>query len=415
MADSPESLAQTATGDAQPAAPPAPQQMFDKPNLQLRDPDPYAFANRIWRLIFVFTALVLLASGHYLVGMYLYQARYNTKKAEYDLAREELPSVRARLEDFTLASRMVAKKVGPSVVSIYRPHFRGSDGQGSGVIMDKQGFVLTNWHVVEQAVALKVQLDDGRELDATVVGADRFTDLAVLKINAGNLIAAEWGDSESLELGDMVWALGSPFGLSRSITFGIVSAKHRSSASGIPTASVYQEYLQTDAAVNPGNSGGPLVDIEGRVVGINTAILGSSYRGVSFAIPSEIARDRYQQLRDQGFIQRGYLGVDPRTVPERVRREMNLAKGQGVLVYDVVQDGPASLAGMQRGDVILRWNDYEASDPSALSRTIANTEIGSTAVVLVKRFEGAGQPIEKRLNIEVGLSPYTAQLQEKKN
>ncbi|WP_146590560.1 S1C family serine protease [Posidoniimonas polymericola] len=380
-------------------------QMFDKPNLQLRDPDPYAFANRIWRLTLVFAVLCAVAAGPYLAGQFWYTARYNTLKAEHDAAGEILGDLRPRLQDFALASRMVAKKVGPSVVNIYRPHFRGTDGQGSGVIMDEAGFILTNFHVVEDAKGLRVQLDDGRDLDAAVIGYDRATDLAVLKVNAENLIAASWGDSDLMELGDMVWAMGSPFGLSRSITFGIVSAKHRSSQNGIRTASVYQEYLQTDVAVNPGNSGGPLVDLEGRVVGINTAILGETYQGVSFAIPSAIAREKYEQLRDKGYIERGYLGVQPSAVPERVRRKLELEQGQGVLIADVVADGPAGLAGIQRFDVILRWNNHEATNPTMLSRTIANTQIGSTATVLVKRVE-QGQVVEKSMDVEVGLKPY---------
>lgn len=397
---------------ADPAAPSAAEpvadldrQMFDKPNLQLRDPDPYAFANRIWRLTLVFVVLSAVAAGPYLWGQFQYSGRYNTLMAEHDAADEILGDLRPRLEDFAFASRMVAKKVGPSVVNIYRPHFRGTDGQGSGVIMDEEGYILTNFHVVEDAKGLRVQLDDGRDVEAAVFGFDRATDLAVLKINADNLVAASWGDSDLLDLGDLVWAMGSPFGLSRSITFGIVSAKHRSSSSGIVTASVYQEYLQTDVAVNPGNSGGPLVDLEGRVVGINTAILGPTYQGVSFAIPSALAREKYEQLRDKGYIERGYLGVQPSTVPERVRRELALDQGKGVLIADVVADGPAGIAGIRRRDVILRWNDHEATDPTVLSRTIANTEIGSTATVLVKRKE-RGEVVEKRLNVEVGLKPY---------
>ncbi len=388
---------------------PAPR-TFDKPNLVLHDPDPYAFANRIWRLVAVFAILAMLASGPYLVGQYWYNARYNTIRAEHDAAKVVLTDLKPRLEDFSLASRMVAKKAGPSVVSIYRPGVHGADGQGSGVVMDKEGYVLTNLHVVENAAGLRVQLDDGRDFDASVVGFDPATDLAVLKLkDASNLLPAEWGDSDALELGDMVWAMGSPFGLNRSITFGIVSAKGRNMFSGVDLArqSVYQEYLQSDVAVNPGNSGGPLVDMEGRVVGINTAIYGPTYQGVSFAIPSQIARQKFEQLRDKGHVERGYLGVEPQPVPAEVRRKMNLEKGRGVYVSDVVRDGPASVGGMRPRDVIMKWNDHNATDPTLLSRTIANTEIGSTAQVLVRRLERNDSMVEKQLKIEVGLKPFS--------
>lgn len=378
---------------------------FDKPNLQVRDPDPYAFANRIWRLTLTFALLVVIAAGPYIAGRFWYHIRYNQMKADYQASTEGLEGVRARLSDFTLASRMVAKKVGPSVVNIYTPSRRGPDGQGSGVVMDEAGYVLTNFHVVQNAAELRVQLADGRNVPATVVGADPAMDLAVMKIDAGGLVAAEWGDSETLELGDLVWALGSPFGLSRSITFGIVSAKHRGAASGVLTSSVYQEYLQTDVAINPGNSGGPLVDLEGKVVGINTAILGESYRGVSFAIPAQLAQEKYAQLRDVGFVRRGYLGVEPSVVPERLRRRLDLENGQGVFVADVIRDGPASLGGLRRGDVIMQWNDHLARNPTELSRTIAGTEIGSTATVLVKRVE-RGEVVERTLAVEVGLKPF---------
>lgn len=380
------------------------QAMFDKPNLQLSDPDPYAFANRIWRLTAVFTFLALLAAGPYLAGQFWYMARYNTVKAEHDASSEILKDLRARLQDFSQASRMVAKKVGPSVVNIYKPGINGETGQGSGVIMDTEGYILTNNHVVEKAAALIVQIEDGREFQASIVGYDHAMDLAVLKIEANNLIAAEWGDSESLELGDMVWALGSPFGLSRSVTFGIVSAKRRNSSSGVRTNSAYQEYLQTDVAVNRGNSGGPLVNLEGRVVGINTAILGPHYQGVSFAIPSQLARDIYDQLRDNVIIERGYLGVLPEMVTEKKRRQMGIPRGEGVLITEVVPNGPASQGGLQPNDVIMQWNDHQASDPVLLSRTIAGTPIGSTATVLVKRIE-RGEVVEKSLNVEVGVKP----------
>ncbi|MEM6798971.1 MAG: trypsin-like peptidase domain-containing protein [Planctomycetota bacterium] len=383
---------------------PAPR-TFDKPNLVLKDPDPYAFANRIRRLTLVFAALCLLVAGPFLVGRFVYQFRYAQLQAEVDVATEGLAEIKPRLQDLMTASRLVAKRIGPSVVSVQRPDFKGAEGQGSGVIVDEQGYVLTNYHVVADAVGLYVVLDDGRTTDATVVGVDPGADLALLKIDEANLIAAEWGDSDDLQVGDLVWAAGSPFGLQRSVTFGIVSATERRSSSGV-TGTAYQEYLQTDVAVNPGNSGGPLVDIEGKVVGINTAIVGPSYRGISFAIPTSIARRQYELLKEDGWIKRGYLGVSPTDVPTNVRRRMKLDSDEGVFVSKIVEPGPASNAGMQQGDVIIRWNGYRAGDATLLSREIASTEVGSTANVVVKRLV-RGQPRELTMPVRVGVSPFS--------
>ena len=343
------------------------------------------------RLILVLSCLAVLLTAPYLVGRIQYQATYNKLLAGVDVATDGLLEVKPRLEDFMLASRLVATRVGPSVVSILRPELPGtvrSIGQGSGVIVDKDGFVLTNYHVVERAGNLQVRLSDGRQSTATVVGADPATDVAVLKLKPGlaGLIEAEWGDSDELAVGDLVWALGSPFGLDRSITFGIVSAKERRAASSILTnSSVYQEYLQTDAAVNPGNSGGPLVDVEGRIVGINTAIVGHSYQGISFAIPSSLAREKYEQLREKGWIERGFLGIQPERVTQNSQQKLNLQRGEGVFVGSVEKGSPAERAGLRQGDVILRWNDHVASDPTLLSRAIAATKIGSTATVVIVR------------------------------
>jgi serine protease Do len=285
-------------------------------------------------------------------------------------------------------------------VSIVRA---GGDGQGSGVIVDKAGYIVTNSHVVQGTDRVIVRLSDRRVFDATVVGDDILTDLALLKIDADKLIAAEWGDSDKLEVGDLVWALGSPYGLDRSLTFGIVSAKSRRSGNYI-SRSPYQEYLQTDAAVNPGNSGGPLVNIEGQVVGINAAIFGDSYRGISFAIPSALVREKTDELRTKGRVERAWLGIEPRDVPEEIRAAYKLALGEGVYVYKVEDDAPAGRVGIRRGDVILKWNDHPATDPTLLSRAIAATKVGSTAkLVLVRR---NGEDNEKvALDVQVEQRP----------
>jgi len=228
-------------------------------------------------------------------------------------------------------------------------------------------------------------------------------DVAVLKTELDNLHAAEWGDSDKLDVGEWVWALGSPFGFQKSITFGILSAKERR---GITTerSSLYQEFLQTDAAVNPGNSGGPLVNFEGKVIGINTAIFGPTYQGISFSIPSAIAKASYEQLRKDGYVERGYLGVGPGAVRHEISEILGLPRDKGVLVTRLKPDTPATDAGIRLGDVILSWDGTEFSDPSLLSRAIAATPIGAKVVVELMREEANG-PRKLSVNVTVAAKP----------
>ena len=383
------------------------QPMFDKPNLQLRDPDPYAFANRIRKLTLLASVLACVAVAPFLAGFFAYHIRHGQAMAEMEVAREALGDIAPQLQAFEEASRMIARSVGPSVVSIrsFIPDTRNGrpimrEGHGSGFIIDPDGYAVTNEHVVRGAQRLVVYMSDGGSSDATIVGADEATDLALLKIDGGNLPALDWSDSDAIQMGDLVWAIGSPFGLDNSVTFGIVSAKSRRSGSGV-TRFPYQEYLQSDAAVNPGNSGGPLVNLAGQVVGVNTAILGERYQGVSLAIPSNFAQEQIELLRKDGFIERGFLGITPIEPNDTVRRRMQLPDGQGVLVGNVQRNTPAADAGLRRFDVILTWNDYTAVDPTLLSREISKTEIGSTANVLIRRMVNDA-PIDKRLKVRVG-------------
>lgn len=360
-------------------------------------------AGYLWLILLT---LLLLLAGPILVGRFIYHATYNELKAGYDVATGTLSQLRPRLNDLELASRLVAKRVEPSVVSIVRPDLHGLEGQGSGVIVDKAGYIVTNQHVVENAREIQVRLSDRRIADATVIGDDAMSDIAVLKIDLPNLIPAEWGDSESLEVGDLVWALGSPFGLEHSLTFGIVSAKSRRSSHLLSrNTSAYQEYLQTDAAVNPGNSGGPLVNIEGRIIGINAAIFGPAYQGISFAIPSLIAREQYEQLRANGRIERGWLGIQPEDVPEPLRERLQLKLGEGVYVSHVEPRTPADRSGVRAGDVILKWNDHVATDPTLLSRAIAATEIGSKAKLVISRASGSSENEQIAVDVLVERRP----------
>ena len=308
-----------------------------------------------------------------------------------------------KLDQISAGYRALAQSVGPSVVNISTRRGRG-EGQGSGVIVDaKEGYIVTNNHVIDGVTTAEIQLSDGRRGSATLVGVDTLTDLAVLKTEMGDLVAADWGDSDELQVGDIVWALGSPFGLQKSITFGILSAKERR---GVTGTRVIQEFLQTDAAVNPGNSGGPLVNHEGKVVGINTAIIGPSYQGISFAVPSELARASYEQIRDNGYVLRGFLGVGPEEVPDELARELELERGEGVLINNVAENSPASDAGMRTYDVILSWDGAKFSDPTLLSRAIAATPIGTEVPVKLLRNSPRG-PKEMDVKVKVAARPPT--------
>lgn len=381
------------------AAPPTPPQPA---------PRPRGDSGRLVSLVALFCLLAVILVSPFLVGKIYYAATRGKLQAEYDIALVSLPTAQANLHDLVTASRMVVRKVSPSVVSIHRADIRGGDRQGSGVIVDQEGYILTNYHVIDGATGIRVHLADGRMAEAGVVGGDQRIDLAVLKVSLNDLIPVEWGDSDKLEVGDLVWALGSPFGLERTVTFGIVSAKQRRSSSGV-TSSPFQEYIQTDVAVNPGNSGGPLVGLDGKLVGINTAIVGQVYQGVSFAIPSEVARGTYEKLRRDGWIERGYLGVLPQQVPSMIRDELGLASDEGVLAATVSNFTPAHRAGMRGGDVILKWGDHPATDPYLLTQQIAETPIGEQVDVVVKRMV-QGQPAEVNLQVTVGAAPRLEKL-----
>ena len=343
-----------------------------------------------------------------------YARVHGRERAESDIARGELKD--GKITDLSRMSGQIAKLVGPSVVHIdtvrvvngrrasdeWAHLFGGqaqfqSEGQGSGVIVDPAGYIVTNNHVIDRAVKIEVQLSDGRKKIAEVIGSDPLTDIAVLKIDAGNLVAAEWGDSDQLEVGALVWAIGNPFGLDRSVTFGIISAKGR------PGANPFQNYLQTDAAVNPGNSGGPLVNIEGKIIGINTAIVGPSYQGVSFSIPSNEAREVYQRLLTDGKVARGWLGVALAPLTPALAKQLQLTELKGALVQEVVPESPAAKAGFEIGDVVIKWNGEPVDTPGMLSPMVAATAIGSKAQALVIR---EGEPVE----LEVAVEERPAQL-----
>jgi len=257
---------------------------------------------------------------------------------------------------------------------------RRSEGAGSGVVISEDGYVLTNNHVIDGATKVTVILADKEEYEAEIIGADPKTDLAVLKIEGkGNFHAAPLGDSEALRVGEMVVAIGNPFGLSHTVTSGIVSAKGR-----VIGAGPYDDFIQTDASINPGNSGGPLFNKRGEVVGINTAI-NPSGQGIGFAVPINTAKPLLPQLINNGKVVRGYLGVTIQPVTKDLARALNLEETQGALVSDVVPGGPADEAGIESGDVILSFNGEEVNDSHELPLMVANTPVGDNARVVVER------------------------------
>jgi len=253
---------------------------------------------------------------------------------------------------------------------------------GSGFIISADGYILTNRHVVAHAGQIVVKLNDRRQLVAEVVGQDSYSDLAVLKIEAKDLPTVAIGDPSRLPVGSWVVAIGSPFGFETSVTAGIVSAKQRSLASD-----QYVPFLQTDVAINPGNSGGPLFNLAGEVVGINSQIYSQTggYQGVSFAIPIDIAMDVAQQLRDNGSVTRGWLGVQIQDVDRELAESFKLKRPEGALVARIMPDSPAAKAGLQAGDVILSFNEHPVDSAAALPPLVGTVEPGRSATVTVLR------------------------------
>ena len=256
------------------------------------------------------------------------------------------------------------------------PKGRFENGLASGVIVRNDGYILTNYHVVAGASILEVELSDDRKFDAKVIGTDRGTDLALLKIEATGLVAATLGSSENMEVGDWVIAIGSPFGLSQTVTTGIVSAKNRTDQ-GI---TMYENFIQTDAAINPGNSGGPLLNLRGEVIGINTAIASrsGSYSGICFAVPSDTAKRVLDDLISKGKVSRGVIGIEMEALKPEVAEKLSLAPGsRGVLVASVTKGMPAFNAGLKAGDFITAVNGTPITSSSGMFRFIGETKPGT--------------------------------------
>jgi serine protease Do len=266
-------------------------------------------------------------------------------------------------------------------------------GVGSGVIVTKDGYILTNNHVVDDAEEVKVTLQDGRVFTAKVIGKDPKSDVAVVKIDANDLPAITFADSDKCEVGDLVLAIGNPFGIDQSVTRGIVSAKDRAAMD-----LDYQDFIQTDAAINPGNSGGALVDADGRLIGINTAIYSRSggNQGVGFAIPTDLAKNVMESLIKYGKVTRGYLGVNIQDINPLMAKEFDLKSDHGALVGDVVPDGPADKAGLKSGDVVESFNGKPVTDSRHLKMEVALIAPGEKVAVKVLR-DGSAKTLEVRV------------------
>jgi serine protease Do len=279
---------------------------------------------------------------------------------------------------------------------------RPSRGVGSGFIVDPKGYILTNKHVIEDATRITVRLQSGEILRGTVVGEDEETDLAVIKVTAGKeLPTVKLGNSDDAQVGDWVLAIGSPFGLDQTVTAGIISTRERST----PLSTNFQRFLQTDAAINRGNSGGPLVNMRGEVIGINSQIATSTgdYNGIGFALPANEAAFVFRQLAEGGRVKRGYLGVYLDTVKGEYARVFGLAEAKGAIITDM-REGPAQKAGVQVGDVVVEFNGQPVSGSQDLINKVAATPVGQTITLAYLRDVG-GKMERRAASVAVGERP----------
>ncbi|BCA55434.1 putative periplasmic serine endoprotease DegP-like [Nitrospira sp. KM1] len=290
---------------------------------------------------------------------------------------------------------------GPQGPGEPRGHRGG--GQGSGVIISSDGYILTNNHVIDGAKDVSVTLPDKREFTGKIVGTDPKTDLAVVKIEGDRLPSVAWGDASKLQVGEYVLAVGNPFGLNSTVTLGIVSALGR----GRMGITQYEDFIQTDAAINPGNSGGALVNTKGELVGINTAIFSQTggYQGVGFAVPTSMSRPIYESLVKNGKVVRGFLGIGIQDLNQDLAKSFGMKQTKGALVSDVREDSPAERGGLKQGDIIVSYQGSSVEDAVALQRMVTRTAVGAHVPVKVMR-DGH----EKDFTITIGEQPDTTKV-----
>lgn len=360
----------------------------------------HATRNRYTLLSLLLLTLLAVCSP-FIARQVVYSVTRGREQARAEAARKYLQD----LPDGISRIQLAAKAIRPSVVgieviqvreapqdefSLFFGHRRSSPeigmGQGSGVIIDADGYVLTNNHVIRGATKVAVRLYDGTSRDARLVGADPKTDVAVLKIDSSGLLAASWGSSDELEVGQQVLAVGSPYGLDQTVTEGIISAKERR---GLLDDLVFQDFLQTDAAINPGNSGGPLVNLKGEVVGINTMIIGEGFQGIGFAIPSKLVQKRYEQIRNGEPIMTGYLGVVLEEASSETLEQLGFGQNtQGVLIRRVERRSPADQAGLQPGELLVEWDGEPVKGVNDLRYRIAGSSPGAKIPVVLRDANG---------------------------
>src|SRR5262245_5255915 len=306
--------------------------------------------------------------------------------------------LRDRMEEFFGGPNGPFGPRGSRGPQIPEPRGHRSGGQGSGVIVSPDGYVLTNNHVIDGAREVTVTLPDKREFQGTIVGTDPKTDLAVVKIDGHDLPAVAWGDASKLQVGEYVLAVGNPFGLSSTVTLGIVSALGR----GHMGITQYEDFIQTDAAINPGNSGGALVNTKGELVGINTAIFSQTggYQGVGFAVPTSMAKSIYENLVKNGKIVRGYLGVSLQDLTPALAKSFGLTDTKGVLISDVGDESPAGQAGLQQGDIVTTYQGLPIDDDLALQREVTKKAEGRSVPLRV-----IGDSDEMDLHVRIGEQP----------
>ena len=422
---------------ALPAVPPAPESSIDPStvnsvdNLHVINRHPTAASLLLSTFLSLVVVLVLLVALRFMLPSMLEYSRYawhrGQLRAEYEMAGQQLE--RVSWEGLNHISETVAKRTNASVVHITMSAEaseaedfpvttrRPKVGQGSGIVADALGHIVTNYHVLDEGSQINVILADERTCVAQLIGFDKLTDLAVLKINADELFPIRWGDSDGIEVGSPVWAIGSPFGLTGSITFGILSSKHRLDLSGtsydeIPSnylrgakrraSARYSDLMQSDVAVNPGNSGGPLVNGRGEMIGINTAIIGESYRGVSFSIPSNVVKSVFNQILETGKMRRGWIGVGLANASQNPKGpqvtianadsndlrdmvDLALPPQRGAVVTSLMEKSPALLAGVKVGDTIVEINGLKIKGVEELIFEIGKTPVGTSVPLTIDR------------------------------
>jgi len=349
----------------------------------------------------IFIGVAILLVGFLLGGLTFYVLEKMTAPNAY-FQRNFPPNVPRQIIETSKAFSDIVNSVSPAVVNISTTKIVGRDSSpfhddpffdffnpfhefgmpkkwkekslGSGVIVSPDGYIVTNNHVVEKADEIRVTLIDKRTFKGRVVGADPKTDIAIVKIDSSNLVTLLWGDSDKLKVGEFVLAIGSPYGLSNTVTMGIISAVGRANV-GIAD---YEDFIQTDAAINPGNSGGPLVNIKGELIGINTAIFSRTggYQGIGFAVPSNMVRLVMEQLIQKGRVTRGWIGVTIQDLTPELSQKFGIKGTNGALISDVAKGSPAQKAGLMRDDIILEINNKQVKDVNGLRNLIAQSKAG---------------------------------------